>query len=379
MNPRPGTQGDDAADNGVSPVPLQFRRSSYVYDLPAELIAQAPAGSRDESRLMVIRPGSREIEHRQFRDLPALLRPSDLLVLNETRVIPAALCGRKATGGRVDLLVLDPAELGQGRNLQDAALRTCMVNASKPMRAGMRVTLDSGPELIAEEARESGRCVFRFPVKEDEVLEFLRLHGTPPLPPYIKAESRSIPRDQERYQTVYARIPGSVAAPTAGLHFTDDLMATLAARGIEIVRILLHVGPGTFTPVREEDVRNHRMESEFYEISPESAQVLNEAQCKGRRIIAVGTTTVRTLEAAATQEGMVPAGQGRTDLFILPGYAFKVVHGLITNFHLPGSTLLMLVSALGGTDLMLSAYREAVRARYRFYSYGDASLIIDDH
>jgi S-adenosylmethionine:tRNA ribosyltransferase-isomerase len=328
---------------------------------------------------MVIRRGSGEIEHRHFRDLPSLLLPSDLLVLNETRVIPAALSGSKATGGRVEMLVLDPARAPETSHAQDQAVRTCMVNASKPVRAGMRITLDTGAELVAVEALDAGRCVFRFPVPEAEVLDFLRSHGTPPLPPYIKPEGRSVARDRERYQTVYAKIPGSVAAPTAGLHFTDGLLTTLAEQGIETARILLHVGPGTFTPVREEDIRCHKMEPEFYEISGESAQIINKAYQEGRRIIAVGTTAVRALEAAATQDGIVAAGRGKTDLFILPGYAFKVVRGMITNFHLPGSTLLMLVCALGGADLMLGAYDEAVRSRYRFYSYGDASLIIDDH
>jgi len=379
MNRRPGTRDDLPAEQDVSPIAPEFRRSSYVYDLPTELIAQAPASSRDESRLMVVRRDSGEVEHRHFRDLPTLLRPSDLLVLNETQVIPAALSGRKSTGGRVDMLVLDPAGLPEGTHGRDQAARTCMVNASKPMRAGMRIRLDTGPELIAEEALESGRCVFRFPVPEEEVPEFLRTHGTPPLPPYIKPENRSIPRDRERYQTVYAKIPGSVAAPTAGLHFTDRLIEMLTARGIQIARILLHVGPGTFTPVREEDIRSHRMESEYYEISGESAQDVNEARRQGRRIIAVGTTTVRALEAAVTSDGTVAAGRGRTDLFILPGHAFRAVHGMITNFHLPGSTLFMLVCALGGANLMLGAYREAVRSRYRFYSYGDASLIVDDY
>jgi S-adenosylmethionine:tRNA ribosyltransferase-isomerase len=320
-----------------------------------------------------------EIRHHRFSDLIALLCDSDLLVLNETRVIPAALSGRKSTGGKVELLVLNPAGSIVPAQTDKPARRECMVNAGKAIREGMRIALDTGPELVVEEARPLGRGLFRFPVPESGILEFLNAHGAPPLPPYIKPQGRRINRDRNRYQTVYGKVPGSVAAPTAGLHFTDSLLEKLTARGLCIERILLHVGPGTFMPVREEDVRGHKMESEWYEIPPETARSVNLAQETGKRIIAVGTTTVRALEACATPEGFVQAGKGRTDLFILPGHAFRVVRGMITNFHLPGSTLLMLVCALAGTESVLKAYREAVQAHYRFYSYGDACLIIDNH
>jgi S-adenosylmethionine:tRNA ribosyltransferase-isomerase len=252
-----------------------------------------------------------------------------------------------------------------------------MVKASKRLKAGDVIRLANGSELTAEETVAAGRVRVRFPVAESDLLRFLDTHGQPPLPPYIKAHGLAGEQDRTRYQTVYSRVPGSVAAPTAGLHFTEDLLARLAARGIEIVRVTLHVGPGTFTPVRHEDVRLHVMESENYEISEETAETLNRARKEGRRIVAVGTTTVRALESAATSEGVVASGRASTNLFIIPGYSFKIVHNMITNFHLPASTLLMLVCALGGTEGMLRAYQEAINLKYLFYSYGDACLILD--
>jgi len=359
-------------------VPPRFRLSTYQYQLPDGLVAQEPSTARDGSRLMMLGRDTGEIRHRQFRDLPDLLSPSDLLVINETRVSPAALFGRKPSGGRVELLVLDPIGRGEKFSSERLATRVCLVRSSKPIRAGAGILLDNGPELSADAAISPGRVRIVFPVQENRFLDFLEEYGSPPLPPYIDTSNRNHDRDRSRYQTVYAKIAGSVAAPTAGLHFTDGLMSELSAKGIEIVRILLQVGPGTFTPVRNEDIRLHRMEPEFYEISTQAVESIQKALKEKRRVIAVGTTTVRALESAASA-GEIRAGKGETDLFIKPGYCFKVVKGLVTNFHLPGSTLLMLVCALGGIERVMDAYGEAIRERYRFYSYGDACLIVDNY
>jgi S-adenosylmethionine:tRNA ribosyltransferase-isomerase len=309
--------------------------------------------------------------------LPSLLRPGDLLVINESAVTSAALTCRKTTGGKVEILVVDPACAAERMDPTSPAVRTCMVKASKPVRAGSRIELDKGIDLVVEEVVEPGRVRVRFPVAASRLLQFLEDNGSPPLPPYIRPGSRDLQRDKQRYQTVYAMQPGSVAAPTAGLHFTPALMEQLNACGVEIARIVLHVGPGTFTPVRTEDIRLHGMESEFYEIPQQTAEMIAKAQKENRRVIAVGTTTVRTLESAAKGAGIVRAGRGITDLFIFPGYDFRVVKGMVTNFHLPGSTLLMLVSALGGLGLMLDAYQVAIKEKFLFYSYGDACLVID--
>jgi S-adenosylmethionine:tRNA ribosyltransferase-isomerase len=252
-----------------------------------------------------------------------------------------------------------------------------MVKTSKRLRPGDIVTLDDGSHLRAGETVGPGRVRITFPVPDNGLVRFLKTHGQPPLPPYIKAHGANRDQDRDRYQTIYSRVPGSVAAPTAGLHFTEDLLGKLAAKGVETARITLHVGPGTFTPVRHEDVRLHAMESESYEISPQAAEAINRARQEQRRIIAVGTTTVRALESAASPEGEVRPGAAATNLFIIPGYCFKIVHNMITNFHLPGSTLLMLVCALGGTKAILGAYQDAINRKYLFYSYGDACLIFE--
>jgi len=364
-------------DSGTeSALYAQFKLSTYQYHLPQALIAQRPARTRDESRLLKLDRDTGAVDHHAFKDLPRLLRASDLLVLNETRVTPCALSARKPSGGRVSLLVLEPAGREHRTVSGDLASRVCICGSSKPLRDGTTITIEDGPDLLIEKTLGGGRVIVRFPVGEDGVLSFLERHGKAPLPPYIKPgdQDRSFHRD--RYQTVYSRVAGSVAAPTAGLHFTEQLLEELEQNGIEVTRILLHVGPGTFTPVREEDVRRHTMELESYEISEEAANVLQAALECGRRIIAVGTTTVRTLESAMNPDGRFRPGNGRTDLFILPGHRFKAVHGMITNFHLPGSTLLMLVCAFAGTERVLYAYKTAVGGRYRFYSYGDACLIV---
>ncbi|HMK37134.1 MAG TPA: tRNA preQ1(34) S-adenosylmethionine ribosyltransferase-isomerase QueA [Desulfomonilaceae bacterium] len=351
------------------------RLSTYQYHLPRDLIAQEPSLVRDDSRLLVLHSRTGEILHHRFSDLPLLLSPNDLLVLNETKVIPALLVGRKITGGRVEMLVLDPAIAAEGK-LQ-TAVRTCMVKASKRLRRGDIIRLDDCTELLVEETPAPGRARVRFPVQEVRLLDFLDAHGQMPLPPYLKAHGLGRAQDRTRYQTVYSHIPGSVAAPTAGLHFTPDLLKKIEARGVETTRITLHVGPGTFTPVRHEDIRLHKMESETYDIPEPAMEAVNRARGAHRRIVAVGTTTVRALESAATRGGEVRAGAGATDLFIIPGYSFKIIHNMITNFHLPGSTLLMLVCALGGTGQILTAYRAAINQKYLFYSYGDACLIFD--
>jgi S-adenosylmethionine:tRNA ribosyltransferase-isomerase len=359
-------------------IPQAFRLSTYRYDLPEALIAQEASPVRDQSRLLVFRTRGGETQHHRFKDLPSLLAPSDLLVMNETKVVPALLVGRKTTGGKVELLVLDPAagSSSPGR-YEKPGERTCMVKASKRLRPGDVVTLADGAQLQAGDTVAPGRVRMRFPVPDRDLLRFLETHGQPPLPPYIKAHGVDREQDRERYQTIYSRTPGSVAAPTAGLHFTEGLLERLAARGVETTRITLHVGPGTFTPVRHEDVRLHTMESESYEISQEAAEALNRAREEKRRIVAVGTTTVRALESAATPDGKILPGAASTNLFIIPGYCFKIVRNMVTNFHLPGSTLLMLVCALGGTNGILRAYQEAINRKYLFYSYGDACLIFD--
>jgi S-adenosylmethionine:tRNA ribosyltransferase-isomerase len=359
-------------------LPEAYALTTYQYELPRELIAQEPHPTRDNSRLLKIDRRSGALSNHTFKDLPQILKPSDLVVLNETRVIPAALHGHKPTGGRVDLLVLQPAQDVPASGSSALAIRACMARSSKPLGPGTAIVLETGQILTVKSAVASGRVLIQFPVSEDGLLDFLHIHGSTPLPPYISAEGRDVGADRTRYQTVYARVAGSVAAPTAGLHFTEELLAALERRGIAIVRIVLHVGPGTFIPVRETDIRRHKMESEIYEISEDAARALSCAQQQGRRIIAVGTTTVRALESAALAGGEFRTGIHSTDLFIFPGYMFRAVRGMVTNFHLPGSTLLMLVCAFGGTSRVLAAYLTAVGQRYRFCSYGDASVIVEE-
>jgi S-adenosylmethionine:tRNA ribosyltransferase-isomerase len=342
------------------------RLSTFDFALPDELVAQEPVSPRDASRLLVL-PEDGGIEHRPFTDLAALLAPGDLLVLNDTRVIPARIEGRKESGGRVELLLVEPLAGGLG-----AAWRA-MGQASKPIRAGQ--VLDFGAGALSARIEEvEGEGFYRVRLdREGAALEAaLAAVGRVPLPPYIRRAPSDA--DRERYQTVLARAPGSVAAPTAGLHFTEALFARLAARGVERTTVTLHVGPGTFLPVRTDDLDAHRMHGERYEISAEAAQAVTDARARGGRVVAVGTTSVRTLEAAWAGDRLEP-GSGRTTLFIRPGFQFGVVDALVTNFHLPRSTLLVLACAFGGTDRVLAAYGEAVEQRYRFFSYGDAMLM----
>jgi len=341
--------------------------SLFDYSLPAELIAQEPAESRDASRLLVLDRGRGAWEDRVFRDLPGLLRAGDCLVANRSRVIPARLLGVGEAGGKpVELLLLRPVSEGRWEAL---------VQPGRRCRVGARVELAGGVARasIVGEGTAGTRVVEiegPWPVRE-----LLERHGLPPLPPYIERHDAPKPEDRERYQTVYARDEGSVAAPTAGLHFTPELLARLAERGVAVHFLTLHVGPGTFRPMRAAQVDAHRMEAEPIEIPAATARAVHEAKRAGHRVVAVGTTTTRALEWAAGEDGRLREGPGAADLFIRPGHRFRVVDALITNFHLPRSTLLVLVAALAGRDLILDAYRHAVAARYRFYSYGDAMLI----
>jgi S-adenosylmethionine:tRNA ribosyltransferase-isomerase len=342
-----------------------MKPQDFDYELPASQIAQTPPEVRGASRLLALGRSTGGVAHRTFAELPALLRPDDLLVLNDTRVVPARLIGKKsATGGRAELLLVRPLEGSPAVALAgpvDATSWICLGQASKGLQPGVELTFGDGLTAKVLESRGGGEYVVRFTGGSIERA------GQTPLPPYI--ERAPTPDDAERYQTVYARVPGSVAAPTAGLHFTDAMLAKL-----DRVHLTLDVGPGTFLPVREDDLERHRMHAERYEISPETAKRVTEARRAGRRIVAVGTTSVRTLESAWDGSAL-RAGQGETSLFIRPGHAFQAVDAMITNFHLPRSTLLMLVCAFAGTERVLAAYREAVGQAYRFYSYGDAMLI----
>ncbi|HEX9023436.1 MAG TPA: tRNA preQ1(34) S-adenosylmethionine ribosyltransferase-isomerase QueA [Geobacteraceae bacterium] len=337
----------------------------FDYYLPPELIAQEPVLKRDAARLMTLKRKSREIGEAAFADIAGLMRSGDLLVLNDTRVIPARLFGAKGSGGRVELFLVR-------RLAQPEETWECLIRSSKPPRPGTVINLAEGAAAsVAGRGAEDTWIVSFAPMEDFEA--WLERAGSMPLPPYIRRAAGE--HDRERYQTVFARERGAVAAPTAGLHFTGELLRVLAERGVEIVTLTLHVGLGTFLPVRVDDIHSHRMHREFYRIPEGTAKAVNERKAKGGRVVAVGTTTTRALEQAATQDGRLRAGTGEADIFIYPGYAFKIVDALITNFHLPKSTLLMLVSAFAGREFLLAAYAEAVKKGFRFYSYGDAMYI----
>ncbi len=348
-----------------------MKLSDFDYDLPDRLIAQEPAARRDASRLMTVDRRNGAIAHGAFADLPSLLGAGDLLVLNDTRVVPARLRGVKPTGGRVEVLLLERAG-GTGRE----PVHRCLLDASKPARPGTRIAFGEG--LSARVLGRSGEGYeIALESESGDPLEAFYRQGSVPLPPYI-SRLEDDPRagmDRERYQTVFADRPGAVAAPTAGLHFTPALLDRISAVGARIARLTLHVGPGTFLPVRVENVEEHAMHAEAYELPPSTADAIRETRRAGGRVVAVGTTVVRTLEAAAGADGTVRPGSGLCDLFIRPGHEFEVVDAMLTNFHLPRSTLLMLVSAFAGRERILAAYAEAVREEYRFYSYGDAMFI----
>jgi S-adenosylmethionine:tRNA ribosyltransferase-isomerase len=340
---------------------MSLKRNTFHFDLPRELIAQNPLPRRSDSRLLQLSRADGLLADGRFRDLPGLLNAGDLLVFNDTRVIPARLFGRKESGGRVEVML--------ERLLSD---RECLaqLRVSKPLRRGGAIVLEDGSRLVVE-GREDD--FFRLRLEEGSLSQKLQDLGHMPLPPYITREDG--PVDTERYQTVYADRPGAVAAPTAGLHFDEGLLAALDAKGIERAVVTLHVGAGTFQPVRSENIEDHRMHAEYLEVSQATCAAVERARACGGRIVAVGTTSVRALESAA-QGGRLRPFAGDSRIFIYPGYCFRVVDGLVTNFHLPESTLLMLVCALVGTDQALAAYRHAVAERYRFFSYGDAMLIL---
>lgn len=338
--------------------------SDFDYELPEELIAQDPLENRSDSRLMVLHRGAGAVEHKRFTDIPDYLAPGDCLVVNNTRVIPARLYGVKEdTRAQVEVLLLKRRENDIWETL---------VRPGKKLKPGARVLFGDGilTGEIVDVVEEGNRLVrFSYEGIFEEILERL---GQMPLPPYITHELR----DKNRYQTVYAKYDGSAAAPTAGLHFTEELLRKVRDNGVEIAEVTLHVGLGTFRPVKAENVLDHHMHSEFYRVSAEAAEKINRAKREGHRVISVGTTSTRTLESAADENGFLREKSGWTDIFIYPGYRFKVIDGLITNFHLPQSTLIMLVSAFAGQEHVLDAYREAVRERYRFFSFGDAMLVL---
>ncbi|MBB5015300.1 S-adenosylmethionine:tRNA ribosyltransferase-isomerase [Rehaibacterium terrae] len=342
-------------------MPPTLKKSDFHYDLPPELIAQAPLPERSASRLLVVPPAPAAFDDRGVRDLPALLQPGDLLVFNDTRVIPARLFGRKATGGRVEILI---------ERLLGSHEAKAQLGVSKSPRPGTRVVLDAGGEFEVL-GREGEFYLLRL-LGEEPLEKLLLRAGRLPLPPYIQREAGA--DDAERYQTVYAKQVGAVAAPTAGLHFDEALLDALRARGVEFGHITLHVGAGTFQPVRAETVEEHRMHSEWLNVGAELVEQVRRTRARGGRVVAVGTTVVRALESAV-RDGELQPFAGETRIFIFPGYRIRSIDALITNFHLPESTLLMLVSAFAGRERILAAYRHAVAQRYRFFSYGDAMLL----
>lgn len=340
-----------------------MKTSDFYYDLPERLIAQDPLLKRSDSRLMLLDKNTGEIEHSVFNKLPEYLKPGDCLVINNTKVIPARLIGKKeGTGGAVEILLL--------KRISDDVWET-LVKPGKKLRTGARVSFGGGilkAEIMDVLENGNRHVKFEYDGIFEEVLNEL---GEMPLPPYITHKLE----DKNRYQTVYAKYEGSAAAPTAGLHFTSELLETIKNMGINIASVTLHVGLGTFRPVKVDDVTKHHMHTEFYSVTREAADMINETKAKGGRIICVGTTSCRTVESCSDENGIVYPGQGNTDIFIYPGYKFKVLDALITNFHLPESTLLMLVSALAGKDNIMHAYEIAVKEEYRFFSFGDAMFI----
>ena len=341
-----------------------MKTSDFYFDLPEELIAQEPLADRASSRLMVVHKDSGKREHRHFRDIKEYLRAGDCLVINNTKVLPARLYGeRVGTGAAMEILLLVRKDMDTWEVL---------VRPGKKARPGDRISFGGG-KLIAEvlEVIEGGNRIIKFEYEGvfENILEEL---GEMPLPPYITHKLE----DKNRYQTVYAKHDGSAAAPTAGLHFTPELLEEIKKKGVHIAHVTLHVGLGTFRPVKVEDVTDHHMHSEFYIVEPEQAELINRVKKEGGKIVAVGTTSCRTLESATDENGILKAGSGWTDIFIYPGYPFKMIDRLITNFHLPESTLMMLVSALAGKDKIMAAYEEAVKERYRFFSFGDAMFIM---
>lgn len=341
---------------------MSLKTSDFYYDLPEELIAQTPAEPRDSSRLLVYHRDTKQIEHKVFRDIVQYLKAGDLLVVNRTRVLPARTFAHTLNGGRVEVLLLKRLNLDEWEVL---------VRPGKKCKIGTKLVVNEELSLEVTGITESGERFVKF-FYEGAFEDVLSRVGTMPLPPYIHEKLK----DPERYQTVYSKENGSAAAPTAGLHFTKELLDLLKSKGVEIAEVLLHVGLGTFRPVKEENILDHKMHSEYYEISEEAAEMINRAKREGRRVIAVGTTSVRTLETVADEHGFVSPCKGNTEIFIYPPYKFRCVDALITNFHLPESTLLMLVSSLCSREEVLQVYKTAVEEKYRFFSFGDACLFL---
>lgn len=371
----------------------QYDIAAYDYDLPADRIAQVPISKRDASRLMVVDCGHDALRHLEFARLPELMRPNDLLVVNDTKVFPARLYGRKETGGRVELFLLEypgaapsatdgggtsthrePHMVGKERERVEIEV-SGLLRSSKRPAVGSRLLFGEELEGQVVGILADGKCRVRLRYSGD-LDAILERCGHMPLPPYIRRGEMENPLDRQRYQTLFAQRTGAVAAPTAGLHFSDSLLARIRAQGIGITSITLHVGYGTFAPVRTQDIRKHQIHEEYVSISQDTARLINEAKAMGGRVWTVGTTTARALESAADDAGCALPGEGLCGLFIYPGYRFKLVTHLITNFHLPRSSLLFLVSALAGRERILAAYNEAIRLNYRFYSYGDAMVIM---
>ena len=340
-----------------------MKTSDFDFELPEELIAQTPLEKRDTSRLLTLDKVTGKTGHHHFYDLPDYLRPGDCLVLNNSRVLPARLIGHRPTGGVCEVLLL----VDRGDNVWE-----CLVRPGRKLKPGAEVIFGEGQlRATVEEEVEDGKRLVRFHY-QGIFLEVLEQLGKMPLPPYIKAELQ----DNERYQTVYSKVNGSAAAPTAGLHFTPELLKKIEEKGVKICYVTLHVGLGTFRPVKAEDISEHEMHSEFCMISQETADIINQTKRSGGRVVCVGTTSCRTVESFAEEDGTLSERSGWTNIFIFPGYRFKVLDALVTNFHLPQSTLIMLVSALAGREHVLAAYQEAVREKYRFFSFGDAMFIV---
>jgi len=340
---------------------MQYKKSDFYYRLPEELIAQTPAEPRDSSKLLVYNRTSGSVEHRIFRDITEYLRAGDVLVVNNTKVLPARLYAHTEHGGAVEVLLLKRLNKDEWEVL---------VKPGKKCTVGKRLVISEELSLTVTGITDSGERIVKF-LYDGVFEEIIGRIGTMPLPPYIKAKLE----DKNRYQTVYAKTDGSAAAPTAGLHFTPELLQKIRDMGVEIAEVLLHVGLGTFRPVKEDIITDHKMHSEYYEVSVQAAEIINRAKRENRRIIAVGTTSVRTLESVADENGFVKACNGNTEIFIYPPYKFRCVDALITNFHLPESTLIMLVAAMTGREKILSLYETAVNEKYRFFSFGDAMFI----
>lgn len=341
---------------------MQYKKSDFYYELPPELIAQTPATPRDSSRLLVYDRKKDEVQHKVFRDITDFLRAGDVLVINNTKVLPARIYAHTEHGGAIEILLLKRL---------DKDVWEVLAKPGKKCAVGKTFTVSDKLSFTVEGITDSGERIIRF-IYDGVFENILEEVGSMPLPPYIKEKLK----DKNRYQTVYAKTDGSAAAPTAGLHFTPELLEKIRGMGVEIVEVLLHVGLGTFRPVKEEIITDHKMHGEYYEVTEEAARKINMAKAEGRRVIAVGTTSVRTLESASPEKGKILSGSGETHIFIYPPYEFKIVDALITNFHLPESTLIMLVSALCGREKILELYNAAVNEKYRFFSFGDAMLVL---